>query len=208
MLAVKYLLEAGGLALIATAGAFLLYGLYRMSKAGGDVEPPQWHATARLAGAGIIPLLAGLSIAVVPAGFGGVRVSEVSGTIPGTLYPGLHFVFPLVQSVALYDIRDQIFETTLGGKPNESLKVQTKQGLPVGLAVAVRYRIDPQRLSFVEANLPQPSSANWFRPSSPVRSVRLRRIIWFARCSQPGPRRSAAKQRARWRASWRPTPSW
>ena len=50
-------------------------------------------------------------------------------------YPGLHLVFPLVQSVMLFDIRDQIFQTTLGGKPNESLKVQTKEGLPVGLAV-------------------------------------------------------------------------
>jgi regulator of protease activity HflC (stomatin/prohibitin superfamily) len=148
-------LAGGGLALIAAAVAFLLYDLYRMSKPGAD-GPARWRAIARLAGAGLLPLLAGLSIAVVPAGFGGVRISQVSGTLPETLYPGLHFVFPLVQSVALYDIRDQIFQTTLGGKPDESLKVQTKEGLPVGLAVAVRYRINPQRLSFIEANLPQP----------------------------------------------------
>ena len=156
MLTVKYLLEAGGLALIAAAAAFLLYDVYRLSKPGADGQPPRWPAAARLAGAGVLPLLAGLAIAVVPAGFGGVRVSQVSGTVPGTLYPGLHLVFPLVQSVTLFDIRDQIFQTTLGGKASESLKVQTKEGLPVGLAVAVRYRIDPQRLSYIEANLPQP----------------------------------------------------
>ena len=155
MLTVKYLLEVGGLALIAAAAAFLLYDVYRLSKLGTG-EPPRWPSGACLAGAGLLPLLAGLSIAVVPTGFGGVRVSQVSGTMPGTLYPGLHLVFPLVQSVTLFDIRDQIFQTTLDGKPNDSLKVQTKEGLPVGLAVAVRYRIDPQRLSFVEANLPQP----------------------------------------------------
>jgi regulator of protease activity HflC (stomatin/prohibitin superfamily) len=156
MLTVKYLLEAGGLALIAAAAAFLVYDVYRMSKPGAEGPPPRWRRAARLTGAGLLPLLAGLAIAVVPTGFGGVRVSQVSGTVPGTLYPGLHLVFPLVQSVTLFDIRDQIFQTTLGGKANESLKVQTKEGLPVGLAVAVRYRIDPQRLSFVEANLPQP----------------------------------------------------
>jgi regulator of protease activity HflC (stomatin/prohibitin superfamily) len=164
MLTVKYLLEAGGLALIAAAAAFLLYDVYRLSKPGAEGPRPRWQAAMRLGGAGLLPLLAGLSIAVVPSGFGGVRVSQVSGTVPGTLYPGLHLVFPLVQSVTLFDIRDQIFQTTLGGKPNESLKVQTKEGLPVGLAVAVRYRIDPQRLAFVEANLPQPVESELVPP--------------------------------------------
>ena len=86
----------------------------------------------------------------------GVRVSQVSGTMPGTLYPGLHLVFPLVQSVVLYDMRDRMFQTTLGEKAAESLKVQTREGLSVGLAVAVRYRIDDHRLAFIHANLPQP----------------------------------------------------
>jgi regulator of protease activity HflC (stomatin/prohibitin superfamily) len=85
-----------------------------------------------------------------------VRVSQISGTLPGTLYPGLHLVFPLVQGVVLFDVRDQIFQTTLGEKAVESLKVQTREGLSVGLAVAVRYRIDAERLSYVHANLPQP----------------------------------------------------
>jgi regulator of protease activity HflC (stomatin/prohibitin superfamily) len=164
MLTVKYLLEVGGLALIAAAAALLLYEFYRLSKANPDGTSARWQPSARIAGAGLLPLLAGLSVAVVPTGFGGVRISQVSGTVPGTLYPGLHLVLPLVQSVTLFDIRDQIFQTTLGGKPNESLKVQTKEGLPVGLAVAVRYRIDPQRLSFIEANLPQPVESELVPP--------------------------------------------
>jgi regulator of protease activity HflC (stomatin/prohibitin superfamily) len=76
--------------------------------------------------------------------------------MPGTLYPGLHLVFPLVQGVALYDMRDQLFQTTVGEKAAEALKVQTREGLSVGLAVAVRYRIDPRRLDFIHTNLPQP----------------------------------------------------
>jgi hypothetical protein len=34
--------------------------------------------------------------------------------------------------------------------------VQTKEGLSVGLAVTVRYRIDARRLDFIQSNLPQP----------------------------------------------------
>jgi hypothetical protein len=41
---------------------------------------------------------------VVPAGMAGVRVSQISGTLPATLFPGFHVVLPLVQQVALYDV--------------------------------------------------------------------------------------------------------
>ncbi len=86
------------------------------------------------------------------------------GTVPGTLYPGLHFVLPLVENVALFDIRDQVYETTLSEKTGQPLKVDTKEGLSVGLALAVRYRIDPQRLAFVQANLPQPNEKELVPP--------------------------------------------
>jgi regulator of protease activity HflC (stomatin/prohibitin superfamily) len=106
----------------------------------------------------LIPVLLGLSIAVVPAGRAGVRVSQISGTLPETLYPGLHLVFPLVQSVETYDLRDQTYETILvaDAKKGKVLKVQTKEGLELALAVTVRFRLDPRRLAYVHANLPQP----------------------------------------------------
>ena len=138
MVTLKYLLEVVGFGLLA-AGAALLILDYRR-----DVAGVRWRLAARVAAAGLLPLLLGISIVVVPAGMAGVRVSQVSGTMPGTVYPGLHLVLPLVQSVALYDMRDQLFQTTLGEKATESLKVQTREGLSVGLAVAVRYRIDSQ----------------------------------------------------------------
>jgi regulator of protease activity HflC (stomatin/prohibitin superfamily) len=34
--------------------------------------------------------------------------------------------------------------------------VQAREGLNIGLSVSVRYRLDPQRLSYIQANLPQP----------------------------------------------------
>jgi regulator of protease activity HflC (stomatin/prohibitin superfamily) len=160
MLVLKYLLEIVGFGLLAAAAILAAYDLYRLSpQPGANVlvtGPPRWTLAIRVGALALIPLLAGLSIQVVPAGMAGVRVSQVSGTLPGTLYAGFHLVVPLVQSVVLYDIRDQIFETTLGEKPVSPLKVQTREGLSVGLAVTVRYRLDPRRLSFVQANLPQP----------------------------------------------------
>jgi regulator of protease activity HflC (stomatin/prohibitin superfamily) len=38
----------------------------------------------------------------------------------------------------------------------EPLYVQAKEGLTVGLAITVRYRLDPKRLDYIESNLPQP----------------------------------------------------
>ena len=151
MLTLKYLLETVGFGLLAAVAALLVLDFKRGGAAG-----PKWRDRARLAALALIPLLAGISIVVVPAGMAGVRVSQVSGTMQGTLYPGLHLVFPLVQSVALYDMRDQIFQTKLGDKAVDQLKVQTREGLSLGLAVAVRYRIDANRLAFIHTNLPQP----------------------------------------------------
>ena len=160
MLTLKYLLEFVGLALLVAAAAITLYDCYRRYQAVEPERSLRWRASARLAALALAPLLAGLAIEVVPAGMAGVRVSQMSGTVPGTLYPGLHLVLPLVQSVDLFDVRDQVFQTTLGekaaGPAGAVLNVQTREGLSVGLAVAVRYRIDPQRLAFVHANLPQP----------------------------------------------------
>jgi regulator of protease activity HflC (stomatin/prohibitin superfamily) len=98
----------------------------------------------------------------------GVRVSQTKGTLAGTLSPGVHFVVPLVERVELFNTRDQLFTTgisedalakgaTKGEALNvQALHVQAKEGLTLGLAITVRYQIDPKRLDYIEANLPQP----------------------------------------------------
>ena len=109
-----------------------------------------------------LPLLVATSIVVVPSGMGGVRVSQIGGTVPGTLYPGVHFVTPLVESVELFDLRDHLFtagvtdETAKAGAQKTGLTVQSLEGLNIGLAVTVRYRLDPNRLDSVQAHMPQP----------------------------------------------------
>src|SRR5713226_5432273 len=161
MLLLKNLLLAAGFGMFAAAAAVLLYDAYRWwtryrapEAEKSEALPVHWRWAGKLAAAAWIPLLAGYSIVVVPSGMAGVRVSQISGPRPGALYPGVHCIAPLIDSVALYDTRDHVF-TTDARKP-DALKVQTKEGLELGLAVAVRYRIDPRQLNYIHANLPQP----------------------------------------------------
>jgi regulator of protease activity HflC (stomatin/prohibitin superfamily) len=109
-----------------------------------------------------LPMLIAASIVIVPSGTGGVRVSQISGTRPGTLYPGMHFITPLVESVQTFDLRDHLFTSGLveegskAGTQKNGLSVQSREGLNIGLAVTVRYRLDPNKLDSVQAHMPQP----------------------------------------------------
>src|SRR5438093_1017306 len=139
MLLMKYLLLAAGCGLFAAAAAVLLYDAFRWwtrfrAPEAEKSEAPEvhWRWAGKLFAAGWIPLLIGFSIIVIPSGMAGVRVSQIWGARPGTLYPGVHWIAPLVDSVALYDTHDHLFTTDA-----KSLKVQTKEGLEVGLAVTI-----------------------------------------------------------------------
>jgi regulator of protease activity HflC (stomatin/prohibitin superfamily) len=119
----------------------------------------RWQRALQLAGLAVLPLLISQSIEVVPDGTAGVRVSQIWGARPGTLYPGVHLVTPFIDSVALYDTREQTYTTssTSPAKPgSDVLTVQAREGLVIGIAVSVRYRLDPQRLNTIHSNLPQP----------------------------------------------------
>ncbi len=130
----------------------------------GREYPIRWGLALRLAAAGTAPALLGLSIALIPSGMAGVRVSQMFGPMSKTLYPGVHLMVPLVDHVELYNIRDNVFSTSVDEKDPQSLKVQTKEGLGVGLAVTVRYRLDAAKLPYIYANLPQPVEAEIVPP--------------------------------------------
>jgi regulator of protease activity HflC (stomatin/prohibitin superfamily) len=116
----------------------------------------------------VLPLLLGLSISIVPSGWAGVRVNQFVGTRPGTLYPGVHLIFPLIEETELYSTRDNVLSTVSKDDPKkkqEALRVQTREGLAVGLAVVVRYRLDPSKLAFIQQNLPQPLEGELIVPA-------------------------------------------
>jgi regulator of protease activity HflC (stomatin/prohibitin superfamily) len=176
MVFLKYLLLLAGAGMIAAAVAMLSRDLYRIAKHKQLLTNPapsippapeaHWRAVVALAGLAWGPILLAMGIVVVPSGAGGVRVSQTSGTEPGTLYPGAHFVTPLVEGVVLFDTRDQLFTTgaseegkarsTKAPPTNVLLSVQSKEGLSLGLAITIRYRLDPKHLDYIQANLPQP----------------------------------------------------
>ncbi len=186
MLALKMLLTIAGVAMLLVAAAIPLYGVWlrlraalRAKESAGDggaekerlTEPEEiaWRGPVALAIAASLPLLIATSIVVVPSGMGGVRISQIGGTEPGTLYPGLHFITPMIESVQIFDLRDHLFttgaapETGKAGARN-GLNVQSREGLNIGLAVTVRYRLDPTKLSSVQAHLPQPADQELVPP--------------------------------------------
>src|SRR5213082_1589961 len=172
MLFLKYLLMSGGIAMIVIAAGILAYDFYleikhHQAQATPEAAPTaaphiRWRASLALALLAWGPLLIAAGIVVVPSGMAGVRVSQTKGTLPGTLYPGAHFVTPLAENVALFDTRDQLFTTgesedaKAAAHKAEPLNVQAKEGLTLGLAITVRYRLDPKHLDYIQANLPQP----------------------------------------------------
>ena len=193
MLLLRFLLFCTTFGLLACAAGMVMYDIFLayeldrlLRRSPKAADPPQ---------AGQVPLLApatprirrqirikpaaklvaiaaacgvvGQSIVVIPDGEGGVRVSQIWGVMPGTLYPGTHLVAPFLDHVQTYNIRDQVFATAASEGPkekNEILAVDAKEGLSVGLAVTVRYRIDARRLDFVQTNLAQPIDTQIVEP--------------------------------------------
>ena len=187
MLALKLLLMILGLGLFCGAGIIVAYDIYMatrlrwlLQKSGADSATPEkrlgtsrpfgpvrWRLARQLVLAGIVPVLLSLSIAVVPDGSAGIRVSQLFGARPATLNPGVHLLTPLVDTLVLFDTREQVYTTAAASSPKsetEVLTVQAREGLNLGMAVSVRYRLDPARLSSIDQNLPQPVGAQVVGP--------------------------------------------
>ena len=179
MLALKWLLMLVGAGLFGSAGALVAYDIFlseqlrrllsrdKRDESGAEVgalarrpfRPVRWRLALELLAAAALVMLLTESFVVIPDGAAGVRVSEFWGARPGTLYPGMHLITPLVDSIAIYDTREQVYSTVAAENPKQKgdlLTVQAREGLNIGLAVSVRYRLDPQRLESIHANLPQP----------------------------------------------------
>src|SRR6516165_1578233 len=124
MLALKFFLMILGLGLFGSAGIIVAYDVYvaarlrwllEQSSGQGGAEgitlkpdrpfgPIRSKLAGALALAGILPVLLALSISVVPDGYAGIRVSQISGVHPATLYPGAHFQTPFIDTIVLYGL--------------------------------------------------------------------------------------------------------
>src|SRR5260370_14989786 len=176
MLVLKYLLVIRGVAMFVIAAGILPYDAHLLmawqrrrlnldpaAGAPGPAPALRWRTSVAFAMLAWAPLLVAAGIVIVPSGMAGVRVSQTKATLAGTLYPGVHFVLPLIERVELFNTRDQLFTTGIsedslakGVAKGEALRVQAKEGLTLGLAITARYQVDPNRLDYIEASLPQP----------------------------------------------------
>ena len=127
MLLLKFLLMLTGAGLLGGAFAIVIYDAYRTLQSWRQDQadatrplPPgeiRWRLAGRLALVSMAPLVLGQSFVVVPSGRAGVLVSQISGTLPGALFPGVHCIVPLIQGVTLYDTREKVFTTALADDP-------------------------------------------------------------------------------------------
>jgi len=176
MLLLKYLLLISGFSLLTVAAGILIWDLYRMIRARkspeGDAEISapstarmSWRTVLKLGYWALPVLFIGSAITVVPSGMAGVAVNQFAGAREETLYPGIHFVWPLIETVELFNVRDQIFTSAIDDpKKKDGLQIQTREGLTAAVAVAVRYRIQASKLPYVYANLPQPVETQIVNP--------------------------------------------
>src|SRR5438128_3617870 len=127
MLALKWLLMIVGAGLFGSAGALVAYDVYlseqlrrllsrnKTDKSGAEVgtlarrpfRPVRWRLALQLTTAGALLLLITESFAVVPDGAAGGRVSGFWGARPGTVYPGVHLITPLVDPIPINHQRDK-----------------------------------------------------------------------------------------------------
>src|SRR5713226_5292689 len=179
MLALKYLLMILGAGLFGSAASLVAYDIFlseqlrrllargKTDESGAEVgalarrpfRPVRWRLALQLTVAGALVLLMTESFVVIPDGAAGVRVSQIWGARPGTLYSGVHLIAPLVDSIAIYDTREQVYTTVASENQKQKgdvLTVQAREGLNIGLAVSVRYRLEPKRLDSIHTHLPQP----------------------------------------------------
>ncbi len=178
MLFLKYLLLAGAIALFAVAIGLIVSIFYSQlqnrrrpeaerEEISSERNKHTFFRAARIGLAGFLCVVLAQSIVVIPSGMAGGRVSQISGTLPGTVYPGTHFVVPLVQYVETYDVREKLFSTTPSidkSTPAKTLTVISREGLNIGMAISVRYRVDASRLDYIHNNVPQPIDEEVVRP--------------------------------------------
>lgn len=105
-------------------------------------------------------ILVGTTFKTVPSGEVAVvtRFGQVTGRV---LYPGAHFVVPLIDGVVYYNTKKITYETAPEDKKSSSnadyldfpVDTNTKDGQPVDISYTVRFSVDPTKATWVAQNV-------------------------------------------------------
>ena len=102
---------------------------------------------------GVLLLVLRPPVQTVLPGEVGVRINHVTGGI-GLLGEGPAIVLPGVHELRHYALRDQVYRPKASATADGAEPFQTVEGLSVGVAVTVRYALDPDRVAEVAKRLP------------------------------------------------------
>ena len=118
----------------------------------GSARGRRLLAVGAMAGAALLVVLRP-PVRVVPPGEIGIRINRLTGGI-SVLSEGPAMVLPLLQELRRYPLRDQVYKPTASASAEGAAPFQTVEGLSIGVSVAVRYALDPDRVADIAKRLP------------------------------------------------------
>lgn len=120
--------------------------------------------------AGIAIAILSRSFLVVPAGNVGVVFNALSGVKQRELNEGLNFVLPIIESVTLFDAREQSF--TFAAEPGADdgdIEALSQEGLQIDIDATIRFEIDKTEAASIYQDIGPSYVAKLVRPQ--VRSA-------------------------------------
>ncbi len=102
-------------------------------------------------------------VQVVAPGEIGVRLNRLTGGV-SVVPSGPTLMVPLVHELRRYDLRDQVYRPQESATAEGAAPFQSLEGLSVGVAVTVRYALDPARVGEVAKRLPANVGADLIEP--------------------------------------------
>ena len=89
----------------------------------------------------------------VPNGELGVRLNRLTGD-GSVVRAGTVFVFPGLQDLRLYDLREQVWRADQSASASGPAPFQSVEGLSIGVDVTAHYALDPARIGAIARDLP------------------------------------------------------
>jgi hypothetical protein len=121
-------------------------------------------AACAAAGAAAWGLATHLPLRSVPNGEIGVRTSRLSGDAT-VLRAGTVFVFPGLQDLRVYDLREQVYRAGQSAAAGGPAPFQSVEGLSIGVDVAAHYALDQARIGAIARDLPANVGADVVAPA-------------------------------------------
>jgi regulator of protease activity HflC (stomatin/prohibitin superfamily) len=89
----------------------------------------------------------------IPHGEAGIRVNRLTGSY-AQVHEGVAVVVPGVHELRRYPLQDQIYRPERSARADGEAPLQSSEGLSLGVELAIRYALDPNKLIALSGTLP------------------------------------------------------